>query len=215
MKNKYTEALQEEIKSIDAKNPFSNDIKKVNINENVTSMKDVEKSVYYEERRKSSSYFNLILDSDYRDIELEIRGLRYVQFTHPVTGKKVVELERKKNHYLSEDGAEYVLTELKLHTNPDIKLGHMTIDDYKRTMDLIQEVFSTFMQDSMIVLGMDTEEKQRKGVLLTVAIINRIRAVYSRSIGGAENKRSHGDISLSGNLEGEKEAKFDLDQARN
>lgn len=213
MKNKYTEALEKEIKAIDSKNPFANEIKKVNIDTN--NNKAMKKTAYYEERKRSSSYFNLILDSDYRDIELEIKGLRYVQFIDPITGKKVVELERKENHYLSEDGAEYVLTELKLHTNPDIKLGHMTIDDYKRTMDLIQEVFSTFMQDSMIVLGMDTEAKQRKGVLLTVAIVNRIRAVYSRSIGGTENKRSHGDISLSGNLEGEKEAKFDLDHARN
>lgn len=211
--SEYTKALDEEMRIIDKTNPF----RQSNEGEEHTKIetKNIERKFHYEEKIKSNNYFNLILDSSYSDIEMEIRGLRYVYYIHPTTKKKIIELERKKNHYLSEDGAEYLLTELKLHTATDLKLGFITDEEFKRTMDIFINRFTFFMKQNLYNLGMDTEEKARKGVMLCIAIINRIRAVYSRSIEGRENKRSHGDITLSGNLEGERDAKFDLEGARN
>lgn len=213
--SKYTEALNDEIKLIDKENPFNKSTEEENQDVFENDSKSIDKKFHYEEKVKSNSYFNLILDSSYNDIEMEIRGLRYMYYNHPKTGKKIIELERKKNHFLSEEGAEYLLTELKLHTSTDLKLGFITDEEYKRTMDIFINRFVFFMKQNTYNLGMDTEEKARKGVMITIAIINRIKFVYSRSIEGRENKRSHGDITLSGNLEGEREAKFDLDGARN
>lgn len=212
MQNPYSKALDEESVTIGDKNPF-NDI--VTDNTKEKSNTKPERKFHFEERRKTDNYFNLILASDYRDIELEIRGLRYVSYIDTKSGKKVVELERKNDHYLNEDGAEYLLTKLRMHTSSDLKLGFLSEENFKRTMGIFTRTFIRFMKENLGELGMNTEKKQRKGVLLTVAIINRITSVYSRSIQGIENRRSHGDITLSGNLEGEKESKFDLDSATN
>lgn len=212
MSNPYADALEKESKTISDDNPFSET--STSEARNINTEKPTEKKLYYEEKKKSNNYFNLILDSDYKDIELEIRGLRYISYINE-SGKKIIELENKPDHYLNEDGAEYILTKLRMHTSSDLKLGFLTEEEFKRTMGIFTRTFIRFMKENLQELGMDTEKKQRKGVILTVAIINRVRSVYSRSISGRENKRSHGDISLSGNLEGEKEAKFDLDSATN
>ena len=210
MANPYAEELERQSKKIGDKNPFNDEI----VVEKNTD-KELVKKFHYEERHKSNNYFNLILDSDFKDIELEILGLRYVSYVDPKTGKKVVELERKEGHYLNESGAEYLLTKLRMHTSSDLKLGFLTEENFKRTMTIFTRTFIRFMKENLQDLGMDTEKLQRKGVLLTIAIVNRVYSVYSRSIMGSENKRSHGDITLSGNLEGEKEAKFDMDSSTN
>ncbi len=214
--SQYADAMNVEMELIDKANPFNKtDEEPSNTPPRENSQnKLIDKKIHYEEKTKSNSYFNLILDSSYNDIEMEIRGLRYMYYKDS-KGKKIVELERKPNHFLSEEGAEYLLTELRMHTNTDLKLGFITDEEFKRTMDIFINRFTFFMKQNLYNLGMDTEEKARKGVMICIAIINRVRSVYSRSIEGRENKRSHGDITLSGNLEGDREAKFDLDGARN
>jgi len=62
---------------------------------------------------------------------------------------------------------------------------------------------------------MDTEEKQRKAPTLFVMMMARIRAVYSRSIAGLENLRSHGDIKLSGEIDIQREDKFKIEDMKN
>jgi len=217
MPNEYAEELNKEIELLKEQNPFNNDSQVIiTDNENKNNGKHTpEKKDFYEEKTKSKNYFSLILDSDYQDIELEIRGLRYVTYRDEKTGKKIVELEKKKNHYLSSSGAEYLLGTLRMNTATDLKLGLIKEDEFKQTMDIFTKNFIRFMKENLEVLGMDTEEKQRKGVVLTISIINRVRSVFSRSIGGAENKRSHGDIHLSGGLDMDREERFNLEEARN
>ena len=210
--NKYAEELEKEREAIKGKNPFKN-IKKKNVEQ--FSQKRIEKTPYYDSSEKSNSYFNLILDSDYKDMELDIRGLRYISYTNPKTGKQIVELERRENHYLSEDGAEDLLMELKGHLSSDIKLGNLKEKEFLMTQEIIRKTFIKYIRNNLERLGMSTEEKQRKARPLIVMILNRIRAVYSRSIQGQENKRSHGDISLSGALDGDKADKFILENEKN
>lgn len=209
--NQYAEELKKERASIKNKNPFNkskpkNTVKKIS--------GTIIKKPYYEPTEKSSGYFNLILDSDYRDIELDIRGLKYVSYKDE-NGKEIVELERRNNHYLSEDGAEDLLIEMKGHLSPDIKLGLLTINEFLLIQNIIRKTFIKYIRNNLERLGMDTEEKQRKARPLIVMILNRIRSVYSRSIAGTENKRSHGDISLTGGLDLEKANKFNLEDAKN
>lgn len=218
-KNPYGEALKEEAKEIDSGNPFAdiekdNKSKQVNVGDSKENRKII-KSAYYEEKQKSNNYFSLILDSDFKTIEMEIRGLRYVTYNDPKTGKKIVELERKDDHYLSQQGGEYILNYLQMNTSTDLKLGHLTEKEFKQTMDLLIKSFIRFIRQNLEKFGADTYEKQDKTVQLTIATLNRIRSVYSRSIEGQENRRSHGDITLSGNLEGDREDKFNLEETRN
>lgn len=211
MGNKYADELKKEQGLLEKANPFS----KKKDNKKEYSNEAYVKKPYHETAEKSNSYFNLILDSDYKNMELDIKGLRYVTYTDRTSGKKIVELERRENHYLSEEGAEDLLMELKGHLSSDIKLGILTQDEFLMTMEIVRKTFIKYIRNNLERLGMDTENKQRKARPLIVMILNRIRAVYSRSISGIENKRSHGDINLSGALDMENDSKFILDDEKN
>ena len=212
MGNPYSDALIEETKTLDGNNPFNeiSDEKEVQIKDKSTKRK-----FHYEDKKKPNNYFNLILDSDYKDMELDIKGLRYVTYQDKISGKKIIELERRENHYLSEEGAEDLLMELKGHLSSDIKLGVLKEEEFLMTMEIVRKTFIKYIRNNLERLGMDTESKQRKARPLIVMILNRIRAVYSRSISGIENKRSHGDINLSGALDMENDSKFILDDEKN
>lgn len=209
MGNKYEEELKKERESIKSKNPF---VKKP-IPTNQPKHESTKKP-YYLEKEKSNSYFNLILDSDYEALELDIRGLRYVSY-RDAKGKEIIELERRDNHYLSVDGAEDLLIELKGHLSTDIKLGFLKEKEFLLTQEIIRKTFIKYIRKNLERLGMDTETKQRKARPLIVMILNRIRSVYSQSITGQVNKSSHGDISLSGALDGERDSKFKLEDSKN
>ena len=208
MPNKYAEELEKEQNLIKDRNPFSK-----NNNKSIEE-KETEKKPYYETKEKANGYFNLILNSDYEDLELDIKGLRYVSYRDS-KGKERIELERRPNHYLSEDGSEDLLIELKGHLSSDIKLGMLKEKEFLIIQEIIRKTLIKYIRNNLERLGMDTEAKQRKARSLIVMILNRIRAVYSRSISGQENKRSHGNISLSGGLDGEREEKFRMQDERN
>lgn len=212
MVNKYAEELEKEQKAMSASNPFNklNEDKKQTPK---TTQKIIVKKPHYEPKIKPNSYFNLILGSDYEALELDLRGLRYVSYMKG--GKKVIELERKKDHYLSENGAEDILLELKGHLSTDIKLGFLTEKEFLKTQSIISHSLIKYMRNNVERLGMDTEEKQRKARPLIIMLLNRIRAVYSQSIQGTVNKSSHGDISLSGGLDAQRESRFELEEEKN
>ncbi len=213
MENKYEKELKKEKESMKSKNPFGKKIISKKSQPNNSSYKPTKKP-YYLEKEKSNSYFNLILDSDYESLELDIRGLRYVSY-RDVRGKEIIELERRDNHYLSEEGAEDLLMELKGHLSTDIKLGFLKETEFLLTQEIIRKTLIKYIRKNLERLGMDTETKQRKARPLIVMILNRIRAVYSQSITGQVNKSSHGDISLSGGLDGERHDKFRLEDSKN
>ncbi len=206
--NPYAKELKKEEELIKKSNPFS---KTKSISKE--GIKKV-KTPYYIENEKSNSYFNLILDSDYQSMELDIKGLRYVSYKDD-RGKEIIELERRPNHYLSEEGSEDLLMELKGHLSTDIKLGFMTSKEFLQTQEIIRKSLIKYIRKNLERLGMDTETKQRKARPLIVMILNRIRSVYSQSIQGQVNKSSHGDIKLSGALDLENDQKFKIEEKKN
>jgi len=158
----------------------------------------------------------LILGSDFEDLEMEIRGLMYYKDIDENTGKETLVLKPVKDHYLSESGAEDLLLELKAHLSSDIKLGIMSREEFLMTMDIIRKFLISYITNNMYKLGMDTEEKQRKAPTLLVMMLARIRSVYSRSIAGKENERSHGDLKLSGELDFQREDRWrDMEDMKN
>lgn len=209
--NKYAEELEKEEALMKKNNPFSKRPIKSNPKDNQPVK--VIKRPYYVEREKSNSYFNLILDSDYESLELDIKGLHYVSYMKD--GKQIVELERRANHYLSEEGAEDLLMELKGHLSTDIKLGFMERKEHLNIQEIIRKTLIKYIRKNLERLGMDTETKQRKARPLIVMILNRIRAVYSQSIQGQTHKRSHADITLSGGVDMDRDNKFKLEDRKN
>ena len=208
MVNKYSDELKKEKELMVKGNPFSN---KQNIKQELK--KNNIKTPYHVEKEKSNSYFNLILDSDYESLELDIKGLRYVSYMRG--GKEIVQLERRDNHYLSEEGAEDLLMELKGHLSTDIKLGFMSRVEFFQIQEIIRKTLIKYIRKNLERLGMDTETKQRKARPLIVMVLNRIRSVYSQSIEGKTHKSSHGDISLSGALDMDRDNKYKLEDRKN
>lgn len=226
--NKYAEEIEKEKRLVTNRTPFKKKIKKVIIKPKENPVEDYEseeeeeseeepkkivKKPYYEPKEKPNNYFNLILGSDHEDLELDLRGLRYVHYNDEL-GNPVVELERKEGHYLSETGAEDLIMELKGHLSTDIKLGFLTNDEFLKIQQIISKTIIKYIRNNLERLGMDTEEKQRKARPLIVMLLNRIRSVYSQSIGGSVNKSSHGDISLSGGLDAERDEKYHLENEK-
>jgi hypothetical protein len=211
MADKYAEELQKERKLISNINPFKS---KKKFPQRKFTDKERKSVPFVNQENKSENYFNLILGSDFRDIEMQIRGLKYYKDIDE-SGKEVLIMKKVNNHYLSDEGAEELIFELISHLNSDIKLGFMSRDEFLQSQEIICKFFISYITNNLYKLGMDTEEKQRKSPTLTNAILLRIRSVYSRSIGGKENERSHGDIKLSGDLDMQKEDRFRLEDMKN
>ncbi len=209
MANKYAEELEKERELLDRSNPFNR--KKTIQNK---KEKEIRSLPYVEEKDSKNNYFSLILSSDFRDLEMEIRGLRYYKEVDG-NGKEVITTKKVEGHYLSDSGADDLLLELKAHLSSDIKLGVMTRDEFLQQNDIIRKFLHSYLMNNLYKLGMDTEEKQRKAPTLFTMMMARIRSVYSRSIAGMENKRSHGDIKLSGELDMQKEDRFKMEDMKN
>jgi len=210
--NKYAEELEKEKKIIIDGNPFAKKINKTPISN--TNKKPSESIPFIKVKDKNTNYFSLLLDPDYADLEMKIRGLRVYRETDEM-GREILITKKVPNHFLSDEGAEDVLSELSAYLGSDMKLGVLTKDEYLMTMDILRKFMVSYISNNMYKLGMDTEEKQRKAVQLINMMLIRIRQVLSRSIGGKENERSHGDIKLSGELDFNKEERFKMDDIKN
>ena len=208
MVNKYADELRKEKDMIAKQNPFTG-------KKPVRAKKEERRSVpYVNQKEKSHNYFSLILSSDFQELEMEIRGLRhYIEIDG--NGKEIKTIKMIKDHYLSEAGAEDLLVELKGHLSSDIKLGIMTREEFLMQQDIIRKFLVSYISNNLYKLGMDTEEKQRKASTLLVMMLARIRSVYSRSIAGLENQRSHGDIKLSGDLDGHRDDMYKVEDLKN
>lgn len=192
-KSKYAQALEGE-------QIFKKYKPKVKVHIKPIKKEEHKETPHYEQRKKPEDYFGRILSSDFEDIELEIRGLRLVKEFNDRTGKEEIVYKRRKEHYLSEEGAEDLLLELKGHLSSDIKLGILTQDEFLKTQDIIRKGLVSYISNNLYQLGMDTEAKQRKAPTLIIMLLNRIRSVYSQSILGKTHERSHGEVRVSGDL---------------
>ena len=207
-RTKYSEMLNQERMSAKGKNPLVK--RRIERQERIKEIK----TPHFSTKKSSSNYFNLILDSGFQDIEMDIRGLRKVKVTDK-TGKTRIELEKKPDHFLSEDGSEKLLIYFKSLVRPDIKLGFSTKEEFLDNMNIIYRNISRYINENLYALGMDTEDKQRNAIMVCVMLCSNIRPVFSRSVEGKENERSHGSINLSGELDFEKEEKFSLEDVKN
>jgi len=159
-------------------------------------------SLPYDNSLQGNSYLSLVLSPNLRELELMIRGLEYVQKWNELTGKYEYRLRKIPNHPLNEYGINQIITQLKIYTSPEIKLGRKTTKDYYNSIQHVAKTIVRLIYKNLKSFGMDTQEKQRNAKMFCDAIIEVIDSSYSRSIGGKENDLSRAtDFRVEGRID--------------
>lgn len=165
-------------------------------------MDDETLSLPYDSSLQGNSYLSLVLSPNLRELELMIRGLEYVQKWNELTGKYEYRLRKIPNHPLNEYGINQIITQLKIYTSPEIKLGRKTTKDYYNSVQHVAKTIVRLIYKNLKSFGMDTQEKQRNAKMFCDAIIEVIDSSYSRSIGGKENDLSRAtDFRVEGRID--------------
>ncbi|MFW6229989.1 MAG: hypothetical protein ACOC4L_03305, partial [Halanaerobium sp.] len=170
---------------------------------------------------QGNSYLSLVLSPNLRELELMIRGLEYRKVFNQRTGKYEYKLKKIPNHPLNEYGINQIITQLKIYTSPEIKLGRKRTKDYYASVQHVAKTITRLIYKNLKSFGMDTQEKQRNAKMFCDAIIEVIDASYSRSIEGRENDLSRAtDFRLEGRVDSAEDIpralnKYRKEQAKN
>jgi|LSQX01.1.fsa_nt_gb hypothetical protein len=152
---------------------------------------------------QGNTYLSLVLSPNLKELELMIRGLEYVRSRNPVTGREEYLLRKIQGHPLNEYGINQIITQLKIYTSTEIKLGRKTTRGYYNSVIHIGKSITRLIYKNLHTFGMDTQEKQRNAKTFCNAIIEMIDASYSRSIEGQENHLSRAtEFSITGSIDG-------------
>jgi len=159
-------------------------------------------SVPYDSNGNNNSYLSLVLSPNLRELELMIRGLEYVKKVNQRTGKEEYTLRKIPNHPLNEYGINQIITQLKIYTSPEIKLGRKRLRDYYNSVQHVSKTIVRLIYKNLKSFGMDTQEKQRNAKVFCDAIIEVIDSSFSRSVGGKENDLSRAtDFKIEGRID--------------
>lgn len=146
--------------------------------------------------QKPESFHHFILENEYRDLEMSIRGFKdvYQQETKQwVTKRKII-------HCFTDDEAEDILRTAQSHLATDIKLGYINSEAFPILMDaLYKEIAFLFESIAEYRYGrFGSFENQYKMKLqnnkIFLELFTRVQANYSRSIQGQENKQTHESV---------------------
>lgn len=153
--------------------------------------------------QKPESFHHFLLENQYRDLELLIRGYKMV--LNKKTSKW--ETKRKDKHCFTDEEAEHILRLAETHLSPDIKLSYISLSSYPIKMLMIKaqldETFYNIADYKYGRYGDSTSQHFMKqdNLNINMALMSRIEANYSRAIQGQENKHTHqavkGQESLS------------------
>lgn len=154
------------------------------------------------EQSNTNTYLSLVLSPNLRELELMIRGLEYVKRINPITRKEEIILRKIKDHPLNEYGINRIMSELKIYSCPEIKLGRKSERDYYNSVKHVCHSVVRLIYKNLKNFGMDTQTKQRNAKPLCNAIIEFVDAAYSRSIEGKENDLSRAtEFKIEGNID--------------
>lgn len=149
-----------------------------------------------------SSYLQLVLSPNLRELEMMIRGLEYVRVKNEVTGKEEVALRKIPNHPLNEYGVNQIMQQLRVFSSPEIKLGRKRERDYYNSVQHVCRTIVRLIYKNLRNFGMDTQVKQRHAKAFCDAIIEIVDSSYSRSIEGKENDLSRAtNFNIEANLD--------------
>lgn len=153
-------------------------------------------SVNIQPAQKPESFHHFLLENQFRDIELVIRG--YKQVFNKDTNKW--ETKRNKQHCFTDEEAEHILRTAQTHLSTDIKLSYISIANFPVMMltlkEQLEDYFYTIADDKYGRYGHSTNQKFMKqdNHNIFVMLMSRIQANYSRAIQGQENKHTHNAV---------------------
>jgi len=150
----------------------------------------------------TSSYLTLVLSPNLRELELMIRGLEYVKRYNPIVGKEEIILRKIEGHPLNEYGINRIMSELKVYSSPEIKLGRKRPRDYYNSVQHVCRSIVRLIYKNLKNFGMDDQVKQRNAKSFCNAIIEIVDSSYSRSVEGRENDLSRAtSFEIQGNID--------------
>lgn len=168
--------------------PFSDDFyDDSNFNEDPVSL--------YPAQRPESFHF-FILENQYQDLERAIRGVKDVWDKE---NQKWV-IKRKKEHCFTDEESEEIVRTAQSHLSSDIKLAIFNSQEYPILLDLIYNqlwvLFKSIMDYRFGRFGNQTKqlEMKQQAVNIFTMLTMRIKANYSRAIGGRENSATHDSV---------------------
>lgn len=154
------------------------------------------------ENNNTSSYLSLVLSPNLRELELMIRGLEYVKRFNPLSQKEEIILRKIEGHPLNEKGVNEIMSQLKVYSSAEIKLGRKRLRDYYLSIQQVGKTTVRLIYKNLKNFGMDTQVKQRSAKVFCLAIIELMDASFSRSIEGKENDLSRAtEFKIEGNID--------------
>lgn len=157
---------------------------------------DNDYGVDVQQAQKPESFHHFLLENQFRDLELLIRG--YKKVFNKKTNKW--ETKRKDKHCFTDEEAEHILRLAETHLSPDIKLSYISLTSYPIKMLMIKaqldEAFYNIADYKYGRYGGSKEQffMKQDNLNINMALMTRIEANYSRAIKGAENKHTHNAV---------------------
>lgn len=146
--------------------------------------------------QKPESFHHFLLENQYKDLELSIRGYKQV------FNKKTNKWETKRNaiHCFNDEEAEHILRTAQTHLSPDIKLSYISKSTFPIMMLTLKEQLEEYFYNiADYKYGRYGNSKtqffmKQDNHNIFVMLMSRIQANYSRAIQGQENKHTHNAV---------------------
>lgn len=152
--------------------------------------------VNVQQAQKPESFHHFLLENQFRDLELLIRG--YKKVYNKDTNKW--ETKRKEKHCFTDEESEHILRLAETHLSPDIKLSYISKTSYPIKMLMIKaQLDEAFYNIADYRYGRYGDSKaqffmKQENLNINMALMTRIEANYSRAIQGSENKHTHNAV---------------------
>lgn len=146
--------------------------------------------------QKPESFHHFLLENQFKDIELVIRG--YKQVFNKDSNKW--ETKRNKIHCFTDEEAEHILRTAQTHLSTDIKLSYISISNFPIMMlalkDQLKDYFYNIADYKYGRYGNSNTQffMKQDNHNIFVMLMSRIQANYSRAIQGQENKHTHNAV---------------------
>lgn len=146
--------------------------------------------------QKPESFHHFLLENQYRDIELVIRGYKQV-FNKE---KNKWETKRNKVHCFTDEEAETILRTAQTHLSTDIKLSYISKNTFPIMMIMLKNQLKDYFYNiADYKYGRYGDSKnqffmKQDNHNIFVMLMSRIQANYSRAIQGQENKHTHNAV---------------------
>jgi hypothetical protein len=146
--------------------------------------------------QKPESFHFFILENQYQDLERAIRGVKDVWDKD----KNAFVIKRKSEHCFTDEESEDIVRTAQTHLSSDIKLAIFNLNEYPILLDGIYQqlwiMFKEIMDYRFGRFGNVTKQARMKQQAMNIfnMLMMRIKANYSRAVGGAENKATHDSV---------------------